>query len=97
MASVLNDLEDKYPEKFNKKTVYASISDDNAGRTIPDKSTAIFTTFDSSKGLERKICVVFDYTLDYWSVRMGYPDVKYEILRNIFCVAMSRGKEKSSL
>lgn len=94
MASVLNDLEDKYPEKFNKKTVYASISDDNAGRTIPDKSTAIFTTFDSSKGLERKICVVFDYTLDYWSVRMGYPDVKYEILRNIFCVAMSRGKEK---
>lgn len=94
MASVLNILEEEYPEKFNKKTIYASISDDNAGRTIPDKSTGIFTTYDSSKGLERKICVVFDYSDDYWGVRAGFPDSKYEILRNIFCVAMSRGKEK---
>lgn len=94
MASVLNALEEEYPEKFNKKTVYASISDDNAGRTIPDKSAGIFTTYDSSKGLERKICVVFDYYEDYWGVRAGFPESKYEILRNIFCVAMSRGKEK---
>lgn len=95
MSKVLNNLEDDYPDKFNKKTVYASISDDDSSkRTIPDKSTAIFTTFDSSKGLERKICVVFDYALSYWSVRANCPDVKYEILRNIFCVAMSRGKER---
>ena len=94
MADVLNTLERKHPDKFNKETVYASIRDDNGGKTLPDKSTAIFTTYDSSKGLERKICVVFDYTEDYWGTRMGYPDTSYEILRNIFCVAMSRGKER---
>lgn len=95
MASVLNELERKYPSRFNKRTVYASINDrDSGGATEPTKSTAIFTTFDGSKGLERKICVVFDYTLDYWSSRSLAPDTKYEILRNIFCVAMSRGKQQ---
>ena len=95
IASVLNELEERYPDKFNKKTVYASISDDDAGgATAPTSSTAIFTTFDGSKGLERKICVVFDYTKNYWDTRKEQPDTDYEILRNIFCVAMSRGKEK---
>lgn len=95
MANVLNILERQHPKKFNKNTVYASIRDNSGdGKTLPDKTTAIFTTFDASKGLERKICVVFDYTEDYWETRMGYPDTSYEILRNIFCVAMSRGKER---
>lgn len=73
MASVLNDLEDKYPEKFNKKTVYASISDDNAGRTIPDKSTAIFTTFDSSRGWNERfvLSLTIHWTtgLSEWAIR----------------------------
>ena len=95
MSRVLNKLEESHPEKFNKKTVYASISDEDSGGAVnPTKSTAIFTTYDGSKGMERKICVVFDYTFDYWDVRRRKADVKYEILRNIFCVAMSRGKEK---
>lgn len=94
MANTLNDLENSYPNKFNKKTVYASIADkDSLGRSIPGKNSAIFTTFDSSKGLERKICVVFDFTESYWNVRVKKPQQKYEILRNIFCVAASRGKE----
>ena len=95
MADVLNMLEKEHPEKFNKSTVYASITDkDSVGKTEPKSDSAIFTTFDSSKGLERKVCVVFDYTESYWWTRAKKPMQKYEILRNIFCVASSRGKDQ---
>lgn len=94
MTNVLNMLEASFPEKFNKKSVYASIVDnDSLGKISPKKTSAIFTTFDSSKGLERKICAVFDFTESYWDARIEKPQQKYEILRNIFCVAASRGKE----
>ncbi len=94
LSDTLNILESKHPEKYNKKTVYASISDsDSTGSTKPNNDSAIFTTFDSSKGLERKICVVFDFTESYWQVRINKPQQSFEILRNIFCVAASRGKE----
>lgn len=95
LSKTLNKLEEDYPEIYNKNTVYASISDtDSAGVTEPKTDSAIFTTYDSSKGLERKIVVVFDYTESYWSVRIGKPLQSYEILRNIFCVAASRGKNQ---
>ena len=95
LSQTLNILEQKYPEKFNKKTVYASISDDDSlGAAQPTADTAIFTTFDSSKGLERKICVIFDFTESYWQVRISKPRQSYEILRNVFCVAASRGKSR---
>ena len=95
MADVLNMLEKEHPEKFNKSTVYASITDkDSVGKIEPKSDSAIFTTFDSSKGLERKVCVVFDYTESYWWTRAKKPMQKYEILRNIFCVASSRGKDQ---
>ena len=58
------------------------------------EESAIFTTYDSSKGLERKICVIFDFTESYWSLRMSKPQQSYTILRNIFCVAASRGKNQ---
>lgn len=94
LADVLNRLETDYPEKFNKYTVYATISDKNSdGATKPTNKSAIFTTFDGSKGLERKICIIFDFTESYWDVRIDKPQQSYEILRNIFCVAASRGKE----
>lgn len=94
MADILNTLEETYPYKFNKKTVYATISDhDSMGKTEPKEDSAIFTTYDSSKGLERKICVIFDFTESYWQVRISKPQQSYVILRNIFCVAASRGKD----
>ena len=93
MSDVLNVLEDKYPEQFNKKTVFASIQERDGGAVSPKKDSAIFTTFDSSKGLERDICVIFDFTESYWEIRIDNPQVKYHILRNIFCVAASRGKK----
>ncbi len=94
LSETLNYLEMEYPEKFNKKTLYASISDTDRGAVEPRSDSGIFTTFDSSKGLERKICVVFDYTESYWRTRISKPQVKFSILRNIFCVAASRGKER---
>lgn len=93
MSYVLNNLEFKYPDKFNKHTVYASIRDEDRSNLQMSDRCAVFTTFDSSKGMERKICVVFDFSEDYWNTRVGMPGTKYEILRNIFCVAASRGKE----
>lgn len=95
LSKTLNKLEEKYPEKYNKYNVYASISDsDSLGHAEPDTNSAIFTTYDASKGLERKIAVLFDFTESYWTVRINKPQQSYEILRNIFCVAASRGKER---
>ena len=94
MAGALNYLEKNYPTKFNKSTVFASIQDEGSGATAPSEKTAIFTTYDSSKGLERPICMIFDYTENYWQTRLKKPMTNYEILRNIFCVAASRGKER---
>ena len=95
LSKTLNTLEEEYPEIYNKTTVYASISDsDSLGSTEPKKESAIFTTYDSSKGLERKIVVIFDFTESYWSIRINKPLQSYEILRNIFCVAASRGKNQ---
>lgn len=94
MVTVLNELENRYSDTFNKNTVYASITDEERRSFFSSNNIAIFTTYDSSKGLERKICVVFDYTEEYWQLRMNKPMVNYEILRNIFCVAASRGKER---
>lgn len=93
MAYVLNELENRYPNKFNKETVYASIKDEDRGEVAANKDVAIFTTYDSSKGLERRYCVVFDFTESYWEMRLSKSNTRYNILRNIFCVAASRGKE----
>ena len=96
LSEILNYLEKMYPQKFNKKTVYASIdAQDSLNRKVsPKKDSAIFTTFDSCKGMERKVCVVCDYTESYWNVRINKPQQSSKILRNIFCVAASRGKER---
>ncbi len=95
LSKTLNTLEERYPAKFNKFNVYASISEsDSVGATEPNAESAIFTTYDSSKGLERKIAVLFDFTESYWEVRIEKPQQSYEILRNIFCVAASRGKQE---
>ena len=94
MSKALNTLEEKYPDEFNKNTVYASIRDnDNIKAVDPKKNSAIFTTYDSSKGLEYKNCILFDFDIDYWFTRLLFPNQKYSILRNIFCVAASRGKD----
>lgn len=95
MSWVLNELETKYKNKYNKHTTYATIRDSaSLYQTENIDHCAIFTTFDGSKGLERPVCVVFDFTEPYWFKRNGHFDSRYEILRNVFCVAASRGKNK---
>ncbi|MDW2931057.1 AAA family ATPase [Mesomycoplasma ovipneumoniae] len=93
MTELLNYLEENHSDIFNKKTVYASIRERDANLS-PKKNSAIFTTYDSSKGLVKPICVVFDFDLLYWKIRLQQITTNYEILKNIFCVAASRGKEK---
>ena len=90
---VLNKLQMLDPDKFNKFTMYASIQETDFN-IDPDANVAIFTTYDSSKGMERPICVIFDYMPDYFNIRMNMPDVDPEIIRNIFLVAASRGKDE---
>lgn len=93
MAEALNHLEHHHSEVFNKQTVYASIRDGDKSVTYND-NTAVFTTFDSSKGLERPTSVVFDYDENMWDMRCGFPNVDITVLRNVFLVAASRGKHE---
>ncbi|WP_230595146.1 AAA family ATPase [Rhodococcoides fascians] len=91
MVHALNEAEKLAPERYNKSTVFASIRDGDS--TIrPQDGVAVFTTFDASKGMERPVCVIFDYSLDNWNMRCKFPNTDYEVLRNVFLVAASRGK-----
>lgn len=89
-----NYLEKNYREKFNKHTLWSKIIDSDGGTTSPDPSCAIFTTYDGCKGMERKVCILYDWSIKYWMSRAEKPDVQYTILRNIFCVAVSRAKNR---
>ena len=88
-----NMLEETYPNKFNKNTVYASMDEQDEMQSFDTSDAAIFTTYDSAKGLERKVCVVCDFTDKYFEARQKHS-VSREILKNIFLVAASRGKER---
>ncbi len=94
VTKLQNYLEKNYPEKFNKRTLWSKINDTDGGSTSPSPDCAIFTTYDGCKGMERKVCILYDWSLKYWMTRAEKPDTKYEILRNIFCVAASRGKNR---
>jgi len=94
-SKMLNALEREYPTRFNKKTVWSNISDKSDGTaTRPSPGVAVFTTYDGCKGMEREICAVFDWTFEYWNSRLSKSDARYTIVRNIFCVAASRGKKQ---
>lgn len=92
-AHALNDLAERFPHKFNKKTVYSSSRDQDT-KIDPDENTYIFTTFDTSKGMEREYCFVFDYTESYMDLRKSMPDSDPDIINNLFLVAASRGKKE---
>ena len=87
-----NYLEKRYANVFNKHTLWSKIKD-TEDATSPTPDCAIFTTYDGCKGMERDVCVLFDWSVSYWTVRLEKPDTKYEIMRNIFCVAASRAKK----
>ena len=91
---ILNTLENNYQDKFNRDTVFAKIGDDRGKLSIPSNSAelALFLTFDSCKGMERKYCVVCGFTKNYWDIRADKGS-KFNILKNKFLVAASRGKE----
>lgn len=97
-TQMLNKLEKYHPDKFNKDTVWSNVGNDSGDSSKESnddfiKKAAIFTTYDGSKGMERDVCVIFNWTSWYWDSRSKKSGTKYEILRNIFCVAASRGKK----
>lgn len=92
-VEIQNTLEREWPEKFNKHTVYSAISEyDSDRRGLDASKCAIFTTFDSAKGLERKVCVVCNFDGGYLKARMEHQTSR-QVLKNLFLVAASRGKE----
>lgn len=93
MPHALNEAERLAPDRYNKDTVFASIRDGDSG-VNPDETAAVFTTYDSSKGMERPVCIVFDYTESTWNMRGGFPGADHVVLRNVFLVAASRGKAR---
>lgn len=91
---MLNRLETVDPARFNKHTVWSKVTDKQGEATGPTPYSAVFTTMDGCKGMERKYSVVFDWTEGYLDSRLSKPGATYEILRNIMCVAASRGSER---
>ena len=92
MMHALNKAEEQAPQRYHKGSVFASIRDGDSD-VRPDEGTAVFTTFDACKGMERKVCVIFDYSPQTWSMRGKFPNADPVVLRNVFLVAASRGKE----
>lgn len=90
--NILNAIEHMEPTIFNKDTVYASIFEYDRP-DLDTKNAAIFTTFDSSKGLDRRISIVCDFDRDNWIKRSKPDGVNYTILKNIFLVGATRGKD----
>lgn len=85
-----NYLEENFPDKFNPSTVWAKKKGDN--RPVPNENCCIFTTYDGCKGMERPVCIIYDWEVSYWESRLEKTNTRYEIMRNVFCVAASRGK-----
>lgn len=92
---IFNQLNNKYVNKFNKKTSFITMMDGYGNEDkCKNNNVALFLTYDKCKGLERPIEVICDFNADYWTKRTNVPNAKYEIIRNIFCVAASRGKQQ---
>lgn len=91
MSSALNALERMRPGSFNKASVYASIRERGDQGSYDDR-TAVFTTFDSCKGMERPVVFVYDMDVAYLETRLRMSSTDPAIIRNAFLVAASRGK-----
>ena len=90
---LVNILEKHDSKKYNKNTVWTSIKDRDENFTI-NPNSLIVTTYDGCKGMERPICIVIDWTNNHFKNRVTKPYVNSNIIRNLFCVAASRGKDK---
>ncbi|NCC55655.1 MAG: hypothetical protein EOM11_09290, partial [Erysipelotrichia bacterium] len=87
----INYIEDRNPLKYNKKNLYITISD-SENTNKPVAKSMIVTTFDGSKGLERKIAIVFGFETETLESRSQKGNK--EIIKNLFLVAASRGKDE---
>lgn len=93
-SALLNKLESSLPEKFNKNTVFVKDKhNDHVKITAKNMNDiTIFTTYDGSKGMEKPICVITDFNKQYIEGRIAMG-TEPNRMKNISCVAMSRGKK----
>ena len=90
---IQNALEARCPEKYNKNTIHVSSNGFDPTLQQQKKNQAVFTNYDSCKGMERKVVAVADFTLKYFTtLQNGGTDP--EIIRNLLCVAVSRASQK---
>lgn len=96
-SELLNYVEDKDREKFNKFTVWANISDGGT-RGNPDLSrgpVGVMTPFDSAKGMERDTVYVLGFTPGALDYRLhAHGNTNQLIIKNMFGVAASRAKNR---
>lgn len=59
MANILNDLESHYPERFNKKTVYASIKETDSGGSAVPKKHRLFLLLMTAAKVWNGLCALF--------------------------------------
>lgn len=85
----INYLEKSYPEKYDKTNLYTTITRES---NTPVEGSMIVTTFDGSKGMERPIVLVFGW--DESTLRWRSQKGNKNIIKNLYMVAASRGKER---
>ena len=90
MNTLIKRLQKKFPNKYNNDTMYVSTYKYDY-QLMSHKNKAIFTTYDSCKGLERNVSVILDFNVNHFTNRLA-SNFSREIIRNLFCVAMTRGK-----
>lgn len=71
--------------------IYIIVSDSEHLDSKTTKNKVLITTFHGSKGLERKICFVTNFSTDYY--KYYATDFDPEIISNTFYVALSRTTE----
>lgn len=95
-SRIVNGLVNRNPLVFNKNTIYNKAADqshDGGGRRGGDILLGL--PFDSTKGLEKRYSVVCDFDENYLGTRLNKVGVNPGILRNVFLVGASRGKNET--
>ena len=91
-TKIQNQLMKRYLSKYNQDTMHVSSSEyDYSLRKQNDR--AVFTNYDSCKGMERKTVVITDFTIRYFTKLLN-SGMEPDIIRNLLCVAASRASQK---
>ena len=91
-TKIQNALENRYPSKYNEYTMHISSSEYDP-KLQKQTEQAVFTNYNSCKGMERKVVVITDFTIRYFTQLLN-SGMEPDIIRNLLCVAISRASQK---